>query len=157
MVSSRDTTRSSEALRVLTPDSRRWRRIVASVAAVASLVLFYQTVALISSPWSGNLPSLLVGVGVILTLLSAAAVPTFLLAPGRSANGRQGRREEDDSIATLKHRYASGEISEAEFERGVENLDTASAETADATVVPESESDRENERTMRDRSLDATR
>lgn len=157
MVDSRDATRSSEALRVLTPDSRRWRRIAAVVATLATLVLFYQTVALISSPWSGNLPSMLVGVGVILTLLSAAAVPTVLLAPDRSATDRRSREGEDDAIATLKRRYAAGEISDEEFERRVENLVGLSATTADETSVPETGNDRGSERTTRGRSLDTTR
>ena len=157
MVDSRDTTRSSEILRVLTPDSRRWRRISAVVATFATLVLFYQTVALISSPWSGNLPSMLVGVGVILTLLSAAAVPTVLLAPDRSAADRQNREEEDDAIATLKRRYAAGEISDEEFERRVENLVGLSAATADETVIPETGNDRRSERATRSDSLDTTR
>ncbi|WP_321111885.1 SHOCT domain-containing protein [Halorussus salinisoli] len=133
MVRPRNTTRSSDVLGVLTPDSRRWRRVMASVSMVTTLILFYQTVSLISSPWSGNLPSLLVGVGVVLTLLSAAAVPTILLAPDRSVTDQQDAEEEDDGIETLKRRYAAGEISEEEFEHRLENLVALSAGTDDAT------------------------
>ena len=147
-------TRSSEVLGAMTPDSRRWRRIAAGGAALAAPVLFYQTVSLIASPWSGDLPSLLVGLGVVLTLLSAAAVPTVLLAPGRSRASRRGSRKEDDAIATLKRRYATGEISEEEFERRLEDLVAADAATDDGTAV---RSGGEAEQTARDRSLDAAR
>ncbi|MBB6646932.1 SHOCT domain-containing protein [Halobellus ruber] len=104
-----------------TPDSRRWRYTFAGVSAVAAPILFYYTVRLISSTWSGTLPSLLVLVGSVLTLVAAALPPTLLLAAdGGSVSADSGG--EDDAIAELKRRYASGDVSEAEFERRLETL-----------------------------------
>ena len=104
-----------------TPDSRRSRYALAGLGAVAAPVLFYYTVRLVSSTWSGTLPSLLVLVGAASTLVAAALSPTALLAPdsGGTAAGREG---EDTAIGELKRRYASGEVPEAEFERRLEAL-----------------------------------
>jgi len=83
---------SSDRLARYTPDSRRWRYALAGIGAVAAPVLFYYTTRLISSTWSGTLPSLLVLVGSVLTLVTAAAVPTLLLAPD---GGRRSEAEPD--------------------------------------------------------------
>ena len=111
---------SKRRLARYTPDSRRWRYAFAGASAVAAPVLFYYTVRLISSTWSGTLPSLLVLVGSVLTLAAAALVPMLLLAPDEGA--ARSEAEPDDAIAELKRQYASGNVSEAEFERRLETL-----------------------------------
>jgi hypothetical protein len=104
-----------------TPDSRGWRYAFAGVSAVLAPILFYDTTRLISSTWSGTVPSLLVLAGAVSTLATAALAPTLLLAPagGGRANGAEAN---GSAIAELKRRYASGEVSEAEFERRLETL-----------------------------------
>ena len=104
-----------------TPDSRRWRYALAGFSAAAAPILLYYMTRLISSTWSGTLPSLLVLVGAVLTLVSAAAPPTLLLAPTGEAAQNDADRDVGP-IAELKHQYASGEISEAAFERRLEML-----------------------------------
>lgn len=105
-----------------TPDSRQWRYALAGLSAIAAPVLFYYTVRLISSTWSGTPPSLLVLVGSILTFLTAAAVPTILLAPDRTGETQASTEPEDSAIVEPKQQYASGNISEDEFERRLETL-----------------------------------
>jgi uncharacterized membrane protein len=119
-----------------TPDSRQWRYALAGLNAIVAPVLFYYTVRLISSTWSGTLPSLLVLVGSILTLLTAAAVPTILLAPDRTGETQPGTEPEDSAIAELKRRYASGDISEEEFERRLETLITTPTEPGRPSSAP---------------------
>ena len=133
-----------------TPDSRRWRYTLAGVGAVAAPVLFYYTARLISSTWSGTLPSLLVLVGSVLTLVAAALVPTLLLAPD-GAGTRDGANGEDTAVAELKRRYASGALSEAEFERRLETLIEAPTETGGRS---DTESGREPERAQRPVDVD---
>ncbi|NEU55291.1 SHOCT domain-containing protein [Halorussus sp. MSC15.2] len=156
MVESRDATRPSEVLAALTPDSRRWRLLLSGGAAVASVVLFYYTVLLISSKWTGTLPNLLVGVGAVLTLLSAAAVPTVLFAPRRSTTGSRDSTAEDDPVAVLKRRYAEGEIAEEEFEHRLEQLVSAPGEI-DAEEASGDGATFGDEPTTHDRSFDVTR
>ena len=116
---------SSDRLARYTPDSRRWRYALAGIGAVAAPVLFYYTTRLISSTWSGTLPSLLVLVGSVLTLVTAAAVPTLLLAPD---GGGRSEAEPDGAVAELKRQYASGNVSEEEFERRLETLIESSSD-----------------------------
>ncbi|WP_311170326.1 SHOCT domain-containing protein [Halobellus ordinarius] len=112
---------SKRRLARYTPDRRRWRYALAGLSAVAAPILFYYTVRLVSSTWSGTLPSLLVLVGSVLTLAAAALAPTLLLAPG-GGETRSRSDHERDAVAELKHQYASGAVSEAEFERRLETL-----------------------------------
>ena len=126
---------SSDRLARRTPDSRRWRYTLAGSSAVAAPVLFYYTVRLISSTWSGTLPSLLVLVGSVLTLAAAASVPTLLLAPD---GGGRSEAEPDDAVAELKRQYASGAVSEAEFECRLETLLRSSSEAQRRPSEPSS-------------------
>jgi uncharacterized membrane protein len=119
-----------------TPDSRQWRYALAGLNAIAAPVLFYYTVRLISSTWSGTLPSLLVLVGSILTLLTAAAAPTILLSPERNSQTQTSTDSEDSAIVELKQQYASGNISEDEFERRLETLITTSTGTGRPSSAP---------------------
>ena len=114
----------SSATRTLaryTPDSRRWRYRLAGLSVVAAPVLFYYTVRLVSSTWSGTLPSLLVLVGSVSTLVAAALGPTLLLAPDGGPTPERSD-DEEDAIAELKRQYASGNVSEEEFEHRLERL-----------------------------------
>jgi uncharacterized membrane protein len=130
---------SKRRLARYTPDSRRWRYALAGLGAVAAPVLFYYTVRLVSSTWSGTVPSLLVLVGSVLTLAAAALPPTVLLAPDGGTQ-REGERGES-AIVELKRQYASGNVTETEFERRLETLLEA---PSDEQLQPsESGSDRE--------------
>jgi hypothetical protein len=68
-------------------------------------------------------------VGSILTLLTAAAVPTVLLAPDGTGDTQTSTEPEDSAIVELKQQYASGNISEDEFERRLETLIATPSET----------------------------
>jgi hypothetical protein len=67
-------------------------------------------------------------VGSVLTLLTAAAVPTILLAPESHGETRASIEPEDSALVELKRQYASGNISEDEFERRLETLITTPTE-----------------------------
>jgi hypothetical protein len=108
-----------------TPDNRRWRYALAGACAIAAPVLFYYTTRLISSTWSGTIPSLLVLLGSILTLLGAAAVPTILLSPDTTTVGERT----NTPVAELKRQYATGDISRAEFEQRLDALVTTPTES----------------------------
>ncbi|WP_262179823.1 SHOCT domain-containing protein [Haloarcula laminariae] len=81
-------------------------------------------------------------------LLPAAMGATRLYQRRREADGPTS---EDDPLATLRDRYARGELSDAEFERQVERLlETEDAETVRDPSPPDSSSpavepDRETE------------
>lgn len=124
-----------------TPDSRSWRYAVAGATALAAPVLFYYTNRLIASQWSGTLPSLLVLVGSVLTLLTAAAAPTVLLAPESDAERPQDADTDDSALAELKRQYAAGAVSDDEFEERLETLlsapDDRATDTDGATREPD--------------------
>jgi hypothetical protein len=102
---------------------------------MAAPLLFYCTVLLISSAWSGTLPNLLVLLGSVLTLLAAAAVPTVLLAPRGNGGTRASTEPEDGAIAELRRRYASGAVSEEEFERRLGTLIEAPTEAGERSFA----------------------
>jgi uncharacterized membrane protein len=104
-----------------TPDSRRWRRRIAAVAACAAPLAAYAAVAIISGVKSGLVYNLLVAAFGTLALTLPAVAAASLLAPPSGATDRTKSREAD-AVETLKRRYAAGEVDEAEFERRLDAL-----------------------------------
>jgi putative membrane protein len=68
-------------------------------------------------------------------LLAVVAVPAVVLYALTTRDGGGGGTEGDDALATLRQRYAAGEIDEEEFERREGDLretsDWASGERSD--------------------------
>jgi uncharacterized membrane protein len=141
---------ASGALRTLarfTPDSRRWRRGVAGLAAVGSALSFYAAVAVISGVKSGTVYDLLIVLFAVLTLILPAIASATLLAPDSDLTPKNATRGED-AVETLKRRYAAGEIDRDEFDRRLDELVVASGDTSGGAV------DTVETRTARDTELD---
>jgi len=68
------------------------------------------------------------------------------LSDDRGATHDPERDREDDALATLRERYARGDLTEAEFERRVERLlETEDRETASELAVDVDRADRERD------------
>jgi uncharacterized membrane protein len=63
----------------------------------------------------------IVGFGVVLPTATGLAAAKREEGSQAGTNRRE-KREDDDALATLRQRYAQGEISDAEFEHQVERL-----------------------------------
>ena len=63
----------------------------------------------------------IVGFGVLLPTATSLAA-TRPTETSRAGTDRPDEREDDDALATLRQRYARGELSDAEFEQQVERL-----------------------------------
>ena len=59
---------------------------------------------------------------VIVTLAVPVAIVWLIVVLIRNSNGGASRRRYDPAAEQLRYRYARGEISEAEFERGMQLL-----------------------------------
>ncbi|MFC6826380.1 SHOCT domain-containing protein [Halopelagius fulvigenes] len=116
-----------------TPDSRRWRRRIAALAAVAAPLAAYAALAIVSGVKSGAAYNVLVAAFGMLALTLPAVAAASLLAPDsgttpaestdadelRSSSNRTGS---GDAVEALKSRYAAGEIGDEEFERRLGTL-----------------------------------
>ncbi|SFR63547.1 SHOCT domain-containing protein [Halogeometricum limi] len=112
--------RRSSLLARYTPDSRRWRRVVAALAAVGGPLAMYGAFAVSSGVKSGMVYNLIILVFGILAVTLPAVAATVLLAPDSGL--ARTNADSDSPLATLKGRYAAGEIDDAEFERRVDSL-----------------------------------
>lgn len=135
-----------------TPDTRRWRRRVAGLAALGAVLSLYATFAIVSGVKSGvvyNLLALLFGVS---TLVLPVLATTTLFAPDSgltrgdssdlnrvadSGSNLTGTDSDEQPVETLKRRYATGEIGQEEFER---RLDDLMAAPDDASEAPDADS-----------------
>ena len=79
---------------------------------------------------SGLLYNLVILLTGILTLVLPAIAATVLFAPD-SGLTRLDSNSEDDSIETLKRRYATGELDHEEFDQRLETLIGVSGDTLD--------------------------
>lgn len=156
MVESRDATRPPEVLAALTPDSRPWRLLLAGGSGgrlgrpgLLHRVADFEQVDRHATEPAGR-------VGAVLTLLSAAAVPTVLFTPRRSTVDSGDSAAEDDPVAVLKRRYAEGEITEEEFEHRLERLVSAPGEIDAEEPSGDGETLGDGP-TTHDRSFDVTR
>lgn len=110
-----------QTVRRFTPDSRRWRRRIAAMAAVGSLLSFYAAFAVASGVKSGMVYNLLVLVfGVLALSLPAVAVGSLLA--GDSGVARSTPSQGADAVQTLKQRYADGELDTDEFEQRLDDV-----------------------------------
>ncbi|RDI71215.1 SHOCT domain-containing protein [Halopelagius longus] len=130
------TVRSPTALARYTPDSRRWRRRIAALAAAAAPLAAYAGLAIISGVKSGPAYNTLIAVFGILALTLPAVAAASLLAPDsgttrpeptRGSNVTERSPSSDrtgvgDAVEILKSRYAAGEIGDEEFERRLGTL-----------------------------------
>ena len=121
MTASRNTPGSSETLARFTPDSRRWRRLVAAGAAIGGPLAFYAAFAVASGVKTGLVYDLLILLFGILTLVLPAVAAATLLAPN-SGLTRENSPGREDPIEVLKRRYAAGEIDREEFDRRLDAL-----------------------------------
>lgn len=131
-----------------TPDSRRWRRRVSGLAAIGGPLALYAAFAVASGVKSGMVYSLLVLLFGVLALILPAVATATLLAPdsGLTRSDSSGR---DDSIETLKRRYAAGEIDHEEFSQRLDDLVATSEDALDGGAV-----DSGGERTLRDEEIE---
>ena len=104
-----------------TPDSRRWRRRVAGLAAAGAPLALYAAFAVVSGVKTGIVYNLLVLLFGLLALLLPAVTAAVLLAPD-SGQIRADSSVRGDAVETLKRRYATGEIGRAEFDRRLDGL-----------------------------------
>ncbi|WP_135851022.1 SHOCT domain-containing protein [Halorussus salinus] len=130
-----------------TPDSSRWRRRVAGIAAVGAVLSLYATFAIVSGVKSGVVYNLLALLFGVLTLVLPVVATTTLFAPdsgltrgdsSASSSTRTDDSREERPVETLKRRYAAGEIGQDEFERrldGVVEADDDLLDGADADSV----------------------
>jgi len=111
----------------ITPDSRRRRRVVAALAAVAAPLALYGSWAVASGVKSGMTYDLIILLFSAVALLAPAFAAMALLAPdaGRrtAPEARPGPSvEEADPVTVLQRRYAAGELSDEEFDRRLETV-----------------------------------
>ncbi|WP_135826299.1 SHOCT domain-containing protein [Halorussus ruber] len=144
----RDSSGALRALARFTPDSRRWRRWVAGLAAVGSALSFYAAFAVASGVESGTVYNLLIVLFAVLTLTLPAIASATLLAPdsgltrtktaGRGTTRTRatstGATRGEDAVETLKRRYAAGEIDREEFDRRLDDLVEVSGDTGCETA-----------------------
>lgn len=129
MTTPRDDSDRPGLLGRFTPDGRRWRRRIAGLAAVGAPLAFYGAYAVASGVSSGFLYNLLAfALGVLAMVLPAIGVAALLAPDSAAAHTRTSEGEE--SVATLKRRYAAGEIDRSEFDR---RLDALMGSTADVS------------------------
>lgn len=147
----RDASDRPGSLARYTPDSRRWRRRVAGLAAITAPLALYATVAIISGVKTGLVYNLLIVVFALLALVLPAVAAATLLAPdsGLTRADRSGTDRSADAVETLKRRYATGEIDQAEFDRRLDDLvavddagrERRTGETADRDATLDAELD----------------
>ena len=104
-----------------TPDSRRWRRRVAGLAAVGAPLALYGAFAVASGVKTGIVYNLFVLLFGLLALLLPAVAAAVLLAPD-SGRVQADLSAQGDAVETLKRRYATGEIDQAEFDQRLDGL-----------------------------------
>jgi hypothetical protein len=126
-----------------TPDGPAGRILLAAVSGSVSLVAFFLLLVFVVSRAGPTWPigALLAGSVCAATgyLASLVLWPVYLSLIGNVESARSYRPgdgeptvsgderpaetgESDDSLETLKHRYAAGELSDAEFERRIDGL-----------------------------------
>ncbi|WP_435066372.1 SHOCT domain-containing protein [Halobaculum sp. EA56] len=130
-----------------TPDGRRARVAVATVAAVAAGGLLYATARMASSPLSGDPYTLFTwGLGVATVVVAAVAGAVLAAPESGTERSTPGAAAGEASVEAAKRRYAAGELTEEEFERRVETLVGVEAgewtASRDADDSPEVESAR---------------
>ncbi|UPV74016.1 SHOCT domain-containing protein [Halorussus limi] len=125
-----DTSGLPRPLARYTPDSRRWRRRVAGLAAVGAMLSLYATFAIVSGVKSGIVYNLLALLFGTLTLLLPVVATTTVFAPDSGLTRPDDSRGERP-VETLKRRYAAGEIDRDEFERRLDDLMAASDDAPD--------------------------
>ncbi|WP_276301198.1 SHOCT domain-containing protein [Halorussus lipolyticus] len=149
-----DTSSTLRTLAQLTPDSRRWRRRVAGLAAVGGALSFYAAFAVASGVKSGLVYDLLIVLFAFLTLTLPAIASATLLAPdsglprtktARAETTRTEASRDENAIETLKARYAAGEIDREEFDRRLDALVGASGDTSGGAVEVETHTGRGSE------------
>ncbi|MFC7099001.1 SHOCT domain-containing protein [Halobaculum marinum] len=118
-----------ESLARFTPDSRRWRAGVAAACALGAVLSLYATLAVVSGVKSGAAYTALALLFAVLAVTLPAVASAVALAPasayadGADGGGKgDGASEADDAVETLKRRYATGEIDEAEFDDRLDTL-----------------------------------
>ncbi|WP_162224666.1 SHOCT domain-containing protein [Halorussus amylolyticus] len=121
MSPSRDAPAPLQILARCTPDSHRWRRLLAGAAMTASALTMYAAFAVASGVKSGTVYDLLILVFGILTVLLPAVASAALLAPD-SWTARPNASRNENALETLKRRYAAGEINREEFDRRLDDL-----------------------------------
>lgn len=121
-----------------TPDTLRWRRRIAGLAAVGAVLSLYATLAIVSGVKSGVVYNLLVLLFGVLTLVLPVVAATTLFAPdsGPTRTDSSGRTRTKTArgerpVEALKRRYAAGEIGQDEFERRLDGLVEADDEPFD--------------------------
>jgi uncharacterized membrane protein len=148
----RGASRDSSTLARFTPDSDRWRRRIAGVAALAAPLALYGAYAVASGVKSGTIYNLLVAVVGLLALVLPALAVTVWFAPTHAGTGATADGDAD-AVETLKRRYAAGEIDRAEFERRLDGVvDTGSARRDAASAKERTASTRSDERRSGERT-----
>ncbi len=101
-----------------------------AVAGVVTFLTLAVAFGLLALGWPYFWVAFPVGFGGVLP----AAVGLAKWYGAEDAPGESARDEREDALATLRERYARGDIDEAEFERRVERLlETESVDRAEAT------------------------
>lgn len=81
----------------------------------------------------------------------AVFLPAISIVLDAYFDGDDEAEDQEDPLEALRERYASGELSEAEFERKLERLlETEDRDTARELGVGDDRADRDRERTERD-------
>ncbi|MFC7068603.1 SHOCT domain-containing protein [Halobaculum lipolyticum] len=144
-----------ESIARFTPDSRRWRRRVAAACAIGAPLAVYATVAVVSGVSSGFAYNVLILLCAAAAVVLPAVATAVALAPAsahaRSDDGAdRSSSGASDPVETLKRRYATGDLTEAEFDERLDRLvelDAAAGDrgTAGHDSSPSGEREREGE------------
>ncbi|WP_277553279.1 SHOCT domain-containing protein [Halobaculum limi] len=116
----------------ITPDTPRWRRRAAAVAALAAPLALYGSWAVVSGVKSGLVYNTIVLAFSLVALFAPAFAAASLLAPDSGSRSKQ--RDATDPVTTLQQRYASGGIDREEFD---ERLDAVLETTDDGRSASE--------------------
>lgn len=140
-----------ESLARFTPDSRRWRSVVAAACALGAPLSLYATVAIVSGVKSGVAYDVLILLFAALTVVLPAVATAVALAPasahaGNDAGADRAAPAASDPVETLKRRYATGDITESELDERLDRLvelDAAAAEGGSEETDPSPSRERE--------------
>ncbi|MFC7138125.1 hypothetical protein ACFQRB_19900 [Halobaculum litoreum] len=141
-----------------TPDSRRWRIGVSTACAVGAVLSLYAAVAVISGVKSGIAYDALVALFAVLTVVLPAVASAVALAPASEyapdeSDSDAAATAERGAVETVKRRYASGEIDDAELAARLDTLVELDAVAADG-VDPAADSAHGGGTTARERSVE---